>query len=524
MSKANAQPVHQHASAESGFDSQEVGAVAAPPALQLQASTFQLQEAPAEGGGQSTVQERFASHTLTAEDLTDEYVIEQFGNMSTEELFAYRRECTEDTVKAHILTVIDGQDRDPYQSYLGKQFTISDNNAVIRDRAGNAQVYQQGDTIPEGRAVGQNKVIPNGTVIYVTDIVDDLSRVHAEDWGWTSIGNIQGGMFNETLSIDRAEYQSEDANHKTVARDDVAIRSNTPTMGYPAVTPRATIPRNTQVTVVERVAEDRGNVRVTFAGQEVWTRAGNLARTANADGTFTVTDGDAVIRRQSVTYPATGGNLRQGDRMIVLGQSQDTDPVGQYVQVAYTTQDGAGNYIQDADRDAVWTEASGFEDNWADYQSDNAQWVKGRPGGMDGIYLGQMDVVTMIGRDAGSGSQEVEKLSPELLGHYNTLRTQATAAGHDIRLNSGFRSYPKQQALWDANPNRARVAPPGRSNHQNGIAIDINTGGFTTDLYIWMRDNAPALGWVRTVSGEHWHWEQRPADAANGYRLPHVNP
>jgi LAS superfamily LD-carboxypeptidase LdcB len=82
-----------------------------------------------------------------------------------------------------------------------------------------------------------------------------------------------------------------------------------------------------------------------------------------------------------------------------------------------------------------------------------------------------------------------------------------------------------QQALWDAFPNPGQVARPGRSNHQNGIAIDIDTGGFQTPLYLWMKAHAPDYGFIRTVSGEHWHWEHRPADAAaHGYRLPTVNP
>ena len=517
MDKAPLSPAsHQQEKSDSGFDSQSSGGTfAAAPAFQLQAKPIQRQEGPQ--AADSSIEERYTNHTLTAADLTDAYVVEQFAALSIEQLFEYRRACSDKTVRAHITTLIDGKDRDPFKSYLGKQFTVSNASAVIRTSAGAAVKYVEGDTLPKGKKVGDNKTIPNGTVVYITDIKDDLSYVFAEDWGWTSLGNIQGGMFNETLSVDRAEYESEAANHQTVAVTNAAIRSGTAEITFPKVKPRAKIPKNTKVMVLEQVAHDGGNSRVSYAGNEVWTHTGNLAGQANEDGTFTVTDGAAIIRSRNVTYPTTGKNLAQGARMIILAQSQDTDPAGQYVQVGYTKKDAAGNYVRDTDKNAVWTASTNFAGGWADFKSDNARWQKGR-------YMGQMDVVELVGRDSSSGDQEVEKLSPELLGQYNTLRASATAAGHDIRLNSGFRSFPEQKDLWD-HRGSVPTARPGRSNHQNGIAIDINTGGFSTTLYNWMKANAPALGWIRTVSGEHWHWEYRPTEAATaGYKRASVSP
>lgn len=498
-----------------------------PPAFQLMASegAAQLQSNPIQRA-EGTIQERFAAHSITQPDLADQYVIDQFAAMTIEGLFDYRRQCSDAQVKAHILTLVDGRQRDPHQSYLGKKFTISSTSAVIRDAAGNPLKYVAGDTLPAGKKVGDNKTIPNGTVVYITDIKDDLTYVFAEDFGWTSIDNIQGGMFNETLSIDVADYDSQDPNHKTIATPDCAIRNNTPQSSFPAVTPTARIPKDTKVTVLETVTADGGNVRVRMPdGSEVWTRSGNVGTTVNPDGTRTVTDADARIRRKAVVYPAAGGTMVQGDRVMILQQSTDTETPGKYVQVANTKKNAAGVYERDTDKPAVWISGSDLADNWADFKSDNARWIKSDTHATRGVYLGQMDVVRVIGRDATSGNQEVEKISPQLLAHYNTLRTQAATAGHDIQLNSGWRSFPDQQELWDDNPNPAQVARPGRSNHQNGIAIDINTGSFSSAMYLWMKANAPALGWIRTVSGEHWHWEQRPSDAAaHGFKMPSVSP
>ncbi len=473
-----------------------------------------------------TVQERFRNHTLTEADLSDAWVIEELGRMSIEQLFEYRRACTDATVKTRLLTTIDARQRDPNRSYLGKKFKITGSSAVIRDSNGNALTYQRGETLPAGRRVGDQKTIPNGTEVYVTDIKPNLSYVLCEDWGWTAIDNIEGGMYNETMTLDRAEFDSMDPNHKTIATPDAQVRTNTVTNTFPAAEPRATIPQNTRVTVVERAAEDGGNVLLQLPnGSQVWTRASNISRAPAADGSFTVTDRDAVIRTKSVEYAAGAGIATQGARVMVLSQSPDTTPAGKYLEVAYTVKNAAGTYVRDEARNAFWIAASDVVDNWADYKSDNARWMKSDTHATQGRYLGQMDVVTIIGRDATSGDQEVEKISPELLTQYNILRAQAGPAGHDIRLNSGFRSFPEQQGLWNENPNPARVARPGRSNHQNGIAIDINTGSFSSAMYTWMVANAPALGWIRTVSGEHWHWEYRPADAAaHGFKMPSVDP
>ena len=77
-----------------------------------------------------------------------------------------------------------------------------------------------------------------------------------------------------------------------------------------------------------------------------------------------------------------------------------------------------------------------------------------------------------------------------------------------------------------------RAAPPGGSNHGNGIALDIKTGGdsegrylneafnenFQTRLetYEWLIKNSWKFGFVRTVSTEEWHYDYRTDVAANG--------
>jgi LAS superfamily LD-carboxypeptidase LdcB len=115
-------------------------------------------------------------------------------------------------------------------------------------------------------------------------------------------------------------------------------------------------------------------------------------------------------------------------------------------------------------------------------------------------------------------------ITEELYIQYDILVQAAKKDGENIKLISGFRSYPDQKDLYDDREVRkVRTAKPGCSQHQNGIAIDINTRGFTTDLYKWMKTNAPKYGFIRTVTSEDWHWEYKPVEAKKyGYKMPSV--
>ena len=71
------------------------------------------------------------------------------------------------------------------------------------------------------------------------------------------------------------------------------------------------------------------------------------------------------------------------------------------------------------------------------------------------------------------------------------------------------------------------TAPPYKSQHGNGVAIDITgfTGGWDSkhpsdsslkEGYVWMALNGWKYGFVRAVSTETWHWEWWPELAKRG--------
>lgn len=126
-------------------------------------------------------------------------------------------------------------------------------------------------------------------------------------------------------------------------------------------------------------------------------------------------------------------------------------------------------------------------------------------------------------------------VAKDVAGFYISMRDAAFKDGVTLKLNSGFRGYDDvvvpdecgngiksgQDSLY-AQYGPGRAAKPGSSQHQNGIAFDIQTGmpkdqvphpSSLTKEYKWLIDNAHNFGFVRTVRSERWHWEYQPGSS-----------
>lgn len=75
---------------------------------------------------------------------------------------------------------------------------------------------------------------------------------------------------------------------------------------------------------------------------------------------------------------------------------------------------------------------------------------------------------------------------------------------------SGYRTFDAQAALYDKYLHHGGnlAAVPGYSNHQSGVAVDLNTDDL--GVYAWLERNAASFGFHRTVPSELWHWEYQP--------------
>ena len=93
------------------------------------------------------------------------------------------------------------------------------------------------------------------------------------------------------------------------------------------------------------------------------------------------------------------------------------------------------------------------------------------------------------------------------------LVAAARAAGHNVRVASGYRSYKEQAKLFRTMKQIGRAARPGHSEHQLGTAIDLRLP--TTAAIDWLAENAAAHGFAlsypegkQRITGyrpEPWH-------------------
>lgn len=128
----------------------------------------------------------------------------------------------------------------------------------------------------------------------------------------------------------------------------------------------------------------------------------------------------------------------------------------------------------------------------------------------------------------------VTRLDPVLLAALRHAAADASRAGIPLHVTSGWRSAAHQERLLDEATVRygsaveaARwVAPPDRSRHVSGDAVDV--GGAAARE--WLARHGAAYGLCRTYRNEPWHFEWRSgadrrgcpaayADAAHDPRL-----
>jgi len=104
------------------------------------------------------------------------------------------------------------------------------------------------------------------------------------------------------------------------------------------------------------------------------------------------------------------------------------------------------------------------------------------------------------------------------------IRMRDAAAREDVTLwiRSAFRTMQDQEYFYCKYKNGTgnSAARPGFSNHQSGVALDLNTGPginkarSNTKEYNWLAKHGATYGFKR-IRSEHWHWEHQPSLLAN---------
>ena len=138
-----------------------------------------------------------------------------------------------------------------------------------------------------------------------------------------------------------------------------------------------------------------------------------------------------------------------------------------------------------------------------------------------------------------NGEKVDSRIYPELQEMFNDARAQ----GYGLFVREGYRTQEEQQQLMnekiEAYENEGKskseakklaeqwVAIPGTSEHQLGIAVDINadtTKSSSDDVYSWLAENAHKYGFIKRypsdktditgVINEPWHYRYVGKEAA----------
>ena len=139
-----------------------------------------------------------------------------------------------------------------------------------------------------------------------------------------------------------------------------------------------------------------------------------------------------------------------------------------------------------------------------------------------------------------NGKKIDSRIYPELQEMFNDARAQ----GYGLFVREGYRTQEEQQQLMDEkieayeNEGKSKseakklaeqwVAIPGTSEHQLGIAVDINadtTKSSSDDVYNWLAENAHTYGFIKRypsnktditgVINEPWHYRYVGKEAAS---------
>lgn len=335
-------------------------------------------------------------------------------------------------------------------SYTDKTYIVMDNDARIRqENLVEVETYQTGDKLPAGCAVGDIKRLPKRTEVKVTDVRTNSARTVF--------------VFAE--------------------------------------------PVNTGEAFVPKGWTKASNLEGGFLNELVSLAPVEWDFSPGSDN-FTVTDKQALIRDGAPKFASTGKSIPQGSYVVV---TERTDNGGKMFVKVSTCEIKNGKLKK---KDEIgWTAATNLTDGctgaygkpeWLDQKGANACW-------RGGAFIGTKILVNIVGNGG-----EMEQITYESLVPYFALRDAAKEVNLELCIESGFRTYRHQERLYDLyKKGKGNLAArAGRSNHQHGQAFDLNTLGYDgTPMYDWLKKNAPKFGFLRTVKGEHWHWEYLPDEA-----------
>ncbi|WP_454858355.1 D-alanyl-D-alanine carboxypeptidase family protein [Promicromonospora soli] len=311
-----------------------------------------------------------------------------------------------------------------------------------------------------------------------------------------------------------------------------------------------------EVPVVTAALRDAASAVVTSGREVRLGRAVSDVDAARSALQGAVTDGEQVYA-ESADVPDRGdlrtaldqaaGLTAQADELLETAANaqadDDADLIGQagrlttaMSEVTVQIQDATAAVLAEASQDGTDVEADGVDPATEDASTDPApDHVTAEDAGTDAATAAagtcpEPDQVWSAENGHLSSSELASipfapshYVRADVVGGLTDLNAAYAAEfGVNLTINSSYRTYAQQEALYD--PSSKTAAPPGCSNHGTGLAIDIGGGvqTFGSAQYDWLKANAEAYGWVHPPfaepSGrnpEPWHWQS--VQAPNSY-------
>ena len=282
----------------------------------------------------------------------------------------------------------------------------------------------------------------------------------------------------------------------------------------PRSTPEAPEGRDAQRAEAQKLATD--TARLTEEAQATETSTADLeAATATA-----LADIDAVV-----TSAANHGSAAEAPSLA----SQETKDAYAAAVAALTDPASGTASARISSYQQTWTAA---QDSHA--AAEAAQARGNTSGGDDDIQPTYINGILIANKTYRLPSWYGNGLTGDTLAAFERMRAEAASLGHNLWIASGFRSYSTQVKVYNSYASRDGSAAadrysarPGHSEHQSGLAFDLNTiteaFGYTPEGQ-WVAANAHRFGFiVRYPQGkegstgyiwEPWHLRYLGVDTA----------
>lgn len=238
------------------------------------------------------------------------------------------------------------------------------------------------------------------------------------------------------------------------------------------------------------------DAKIQTLGKEVQKKAKNELKTNDGPrGADAVNAGKPVVSVSTATAQAANDVLPHDSRTVLPKRNAPVIPVNSRLGRQMAANGGGEDGAKPPEAGQTGTVSMSSSGASSTLRLASGSISDGQSG-MQHIALGKNAVL--------------EGMHPRLKKHLLGMAQEyGEATGRRLHINEAFRSFKRQEQLYRQNPGKA--APPGRSLHEFGLALDLNTKQLDE------LDNMGLLrkyGFTRPIRGETWHIE--PAGIQSG--------